>query len=51
MGFTNEEDSKSDWLALKDSLILLKFDIYDKNQKMCRKRIEYILEQWFNETE
>lgn len=45
MGFTEEEDRKSEWKAFVDSLLLLQEEIYRKDWNKARKRIDYIMQE------
>ncbi len=45
MGYDLEEDKQSEYLALKDNLVLLKEEIDAGHNKQAKKRINYILSE------
>lgn len=47
MGFNEEEDQKSDYLALRDSIMLLKEEIHSNQLEKATTRIDYIVKEWF----
>lgn len=49
MGYNLEEDKQSEYLALKDNLVLLKEEIDAGHLKQAKKRINYILVEQMGE--
>lgn len=47
MGYTEEEDIKSDVDALRDNILLLKKELAENDIEQSKKRVEYIIETWF----